>query len=398
MRWCSLHASDFEVFWRRADEADVVHFIGKDIVYFHALFWPATLMGAGFRVPTQIKVHGFLTVNGEKMSKARGTFINASTYLEHLDPQYLRYYYAAKLTNRVEDVDLSLSDFAQRVDSDLVNRLVNIPSRALGLIHRELGGRLGRLDEEGWKLVCRIRAEREHIAHLYEELDFAQMVRRVADMADEVNGFFQCAEPWARVRTVPGEAAAACTAALNAFRILATYLQPVLPRLAAAVADLLGLPALTWEDLDQVLEEQAVRPYKHLVQRVDRAKIEALIEASKGSLNEREIEGPTLRLDALIDVELSRVCVEKVEALGEDDKYLRLTVAVDGQGRDLVARLGGVVGAEDMVGRSYLVVTNLAARQIRGHDSQGMVLAAEGQDGGELLEVNGGSAELLWEG
>ena len=284
LAWCRRNGADFDEYWRREDAADVVHFIGKDIVYFHALFWPALLMGSGFRTPTGLAVHGFLTVNGEKMSKTRGTFINAATYLAHLDPQYLRYYYAAKLNARVEDLDLNFEDFVLRVDSDLVGKLANIPSRTLSILHKSCGGRLGRLDAEGRALVRAVRDRCGEVANLYERRELSQAVRAIADLAGEVNVYFQDRAPWKAAKEDPAAAAAICTAALNAFRVIATLLAPILPDFAATTARMLGLPALTWDGIGEDLEERPVRPYERLVERVDPKKIEAMIEASRGSL------------------------------------------------------------------------------------------------------------------
>ena len=218
------------------------------------------------------------------MSKSRGTFINAATYLEHLDPQYLRYYYAAKLNARVEDLDLNFEDFVLRVDSDLVGKLANIPSRALSILHKSCGGRLSRLDGEGRALVEAVRARCGQVADLYERRELSQAVRTIADLAGEVNVYFQDRAPWKAAKEDPAAAAAICTAALNAFRGIATLLQPILPDFAAATARMLGLPALTWDGIGEDLEDRPVQPYERLAERVDPKKVEAMIEASRATL------------------------------------------------------------------------------------------------------------------
>ena len=256
LAWCRNLDEDFDSYWRRANESEVVHIIGKDIIYFHALFWPATLMGSGFRTPSELAVHGFLTVDGEKMSKTRGTFINASTYLEYLDPQYLRYYYAAKLNSRVEDLDLNFDDFVLRVNSDLVGKLANIPSRTLAILHKSCGGRVGRLDNDGRAIVTRVRQRCGEVGALYAKREFNQAVRLIAELADEVNVYLQEQAPWQTVKEDTAKAAAACTAALNAFRILATLLQPILPDWGVRVARMFNLPALTWDRIAEDLEDR----------------------------------------------------------------------------------------------------------------------------------------------
>jgi len=280
MDWCVRNGVSFDTYWRSSDEAEVVHFIGKDIVYFHTLFWPAMLMAAGYRTPSRVCVHGFLTVNGQKMSKSRGTFIMAGTYLAHLDPQYLRYYYAAKMTPRVEDIDLSFEDFVNRTNAELVSKIANIPSRTLAIIHQGCGGRLGTMDAAGRQLVAEINDSRATVAASYEARDFAQALRTVNSLADRINGYLQASKPWELVKSDAPRAASACTAALNAFRTVAMLLSPVLPRFAEKVAAMLNLPALRWDD-DAPLEERPVNTYERLVERVDRRKVDAMVQAAR---------------------------------------------------------------------------------------------------------------------
>ncbi len=283
MNWCQRNGADFDAYWR-GDNTEVYHFIGKDIIYFHALFWPAMLMGADFRTPTRLCVHGFLTVNGEKMSKSRGTFVTARTYIDFLDPQYLRYYYATKLTSHVEDIDLNLDDFVSRVNSDLVNKLANIPSRTLALLHKNCNGSLGSLDSEGYALIARLRARCEEVGDLYERREFSQVTRVLADMAGEINSYLQEQQPWELVHKDTSGAASVCTAALNAFKILAILIQPILPQFSNSVAQMLNIAPLTWFDLDNVVENKPVGHYQRLVDRVDSKKIDEMIKVSQGSL------------------------------------------------------------------------------------------------------------------
>lgn len=375
LAWCRAHDEDFASYWRRSDKAEVVHIIGKDITYFHALFWPATLMGSGFRTPTELAVHGFLTVDGEKMSKTRGTFINASTYLEHLDPQYLRYYYATKLNARVEDLDLNFDDFIQRVNSDLVGKLANIPSRTLAVLHKSCGGRLGSIDVQGRELVSIVRQRVTTVAGLYESREFNQVVRSLAEAADEVNSYLQHHAPWQLAKTDTKAAAAACTAALNAFRVLATLLQPILPEWGRAVARLFGIPALTWDRIAEDLEERPVQPYERLVDRVDPARVKALLEASKETLQATAAAEPVeLSLDPLVASEFTALRVLAVEAPSSGKPgYLRLRLEGD---RMLIARLGDLEEFRHLVSKRLLVLSNLKPKRLAGEVSDGMLLAA----------------------
>jgi methionyl-tRNA synthetase len=380
LAWCRQHGADFDSYWRREDESDVVHIIGKDIIYFHALFWPATLMGSGLRTPSELAVHGFLTVNGEKMSKTRGTFINAAAYLEHLDPQYLRYYYAAKLNPRVEDLDLSFDDFVQRVNSDLVHKLANIPSRALAILHKSCSGRLSRLDDEGHALVAQVRERRNEIGELFEKRDFAQATRLLAELAGVINTYFQDRQPWQVVKTDADAAARICTAAMNAFRILSTLLQPILPDFAARMAKMLRLPALTWEGMEELLEDYPVEPYERLADRVDPVRVTALVEASRETLKAAAaVEPPKLKLDALTDTEIAVLRVTDVgtPAAGKPG-YVRLTLK-DGESaaRTVIARIGDPTDFAYLVGQDLLIVGNLAPKKLQGEESQGMILAAD---------------------
>ncbi|HYK04692.1 MAG TPA: methionine--tRNA ligase [Thermoanaerobaculia bacterium] len=378
LAWCRQHDADFNSYWRHTNESEVVHIIGKDITYFHALFWPATLMGAGFRTPTELAVHGFLTVDGEKMSKTRGTFINASTYLEHLDPQYLRYYYAAKLNSRVEDLDLSFDDFVQRVNADLVGKLANIPSRTLAILHKSCGGRLSRLDVEGRALVTLVRQRCSAVGELYERREFSQVVRQIAELADEVNSYLQQHAPWVVAKHSPADAAATCTAALNAFRMLTTLLQPILPEWGRAVARMLGVPALTWDRLAEDLEDCAVQPYARLVDRVDPARTKALVEASTETLKPATSSGEpvTISLDALVACDFAALPVMAVEAPGSGKPgYLRLRLEEQEESRVVIARLGDPGKSQGMMGKRVLVLRNLKPKKLQGEMSNGMVLA-----------------------
>lgn len=377
MDWCRRSGADFDAYWR--DEGTkVYHFIGKDIIYFHALFWPAMLMGSGFRTPTSLFVHGFLTVNGEKMSKSRGTFINAETYLRHLDPQYLRYYYATKLGASVADLDLSLDDFVNRVNADLVNKIANIPSRVLAILHKHCRGTLSSLDEGGRALVAQLRGQCDTIAQLYEDRELGRVTRALNELAGHVNDYLQEHKPWKLVQEDVSRAATVCTGALNAFKILATLIQPILPVFSSKFADLLGVPSLTWANLDEAIENSPASPYEHLVQRVERSRVDAMISDSRGSLaDETALPVPTLSLDPLVDCDFRTMHLVEMEAVEGADRLVALTLEVDGDRRQVLAGLGHDAVESGLIGKNVLILANLEPKVLRGRTSQGMLLAAE---------------------
>ena len=277
--WCTRLGRDFDSYWV-GDAAEVYHFIGKDILYFHALYWPAMLTGAGFRTPNRIWVHGHLTVDGAKMSKSRGTFINAATYLKHLDPQYLRYYYACKLGPATDDLDLSVQDFAARVNADLVGNFANLPSRSAGLL-KNLEKRLGRMDAAGRELVGGIEAGSAEVIRCYEACEYAAGLRAIKSHADALNRYFDQEKPWERIKAEPERARVALTTTLNGVRLLAAYLGPVLPRYAEKVGRLLGTGTPTFLNLAERVEDRTIGAYERIAERLDPAALEAVIEDTK---------------------------------------------------------------------------------------------------------------------
>ncbi len=291
--WCKRNGRDVDAYWT-ADDAELYHFIGKDILYFHALYWPAMLAGSGFRMPNRIRVHGFLTVDGTKMSKSRGTFVNAATYLRHLDPQYLRYYYACKLGSGVDDIDLSTQDFVARVNADLVGNFANLPSRAAGLLARRLENRLGRMDGEGRELVGAIEAAGVDVGRAYEATEYGQAMRLVAAQADALNRYAERTKPWEAVRTAPEEARASLTAVVNGVRLVAAYLGPVLPRFAEKVGRMLGVETPAFTRLDERVEDRAIGAYERIAERVEALSVSAMIEETKAEQSadsKRKVEG-----------------------------------------------------------------------------------------------------------
>lgn len=272
---------DFDTYWAPDSPVELYHFIGKDIVYFHALFWPAVLAGSGFRTPDGIFAHGFLTVNGQKMSKSRGTFITARSYLDHLEPEYLRYYYAAKLGPGVDDIDLNLEDFVARVNADLVGKVVNIASRCAGFVHRLAGGRLA-ATLHAPELQDDFEAAADSIAGAYERREFSRAMREIMQLADRANQYIDQHKPWVLAREgQTTEAVAVCTQGLNLFRLLMIFLKPVLPGVAKASETLLLVPPLGWADLSTPLLDCEIQPFAPLLSRIEPARVEALVEAAK---------------------------------------------------------------------------------------------------------------------
>lgn len=268
---------NFDDYWQDQQTTELYHFIGKDIIYFHALFWPAILQSADFRTPTAIFAHGYLTINGQKMSKSRGTFIKARTYLNHLDPEYLRYYFAAKLTNRIDDIDLNFDDFMQRINSDLVGKIINIASRLSSFIHKKFGGKLApQLHQE--ELFAKLRQAEKSIAEKYEEREYSKAVREIMELADITNQYIDEQKPWALVKDENNLALVqmVCTQGLNMFRILIIYLKPILPNLTEKVEQFLNCAPLTWDSVNEVLLDHTINPFVPLMQRIEKTSIDAI--------------------------------------------------------------------------------------------------------------------------
>ncbi|CAM3979360.1 methionine--tRNA ligase [Shewanella aquimarina] len=375
---------NFDEFWAKDSTAEVYHFIGKDIVYFHSLFWPAMLEGAGFRKPNSVYAHGYVTVNGAKMSKSKGTFIKARTYLDNLNPEYLRYYYAAKLSSRIDDLDLNLEDFAQRVNSDLVGKLVNLASRTAGFISKRFDGKLAKVADNS--LSETFLAKADAIAEFYETREFGKAMREIMALADIANAYVADAAPWQLVKQEDKqeEAHQVCSNALNLFRILVTYLKPVLPKLAQDVEAFLQLE-LTWNDLAKDLSGHEIAPFKALMQRVEMKNIEAIIEASTENLQVAEAPKSQLALDpiseeigfddfAKLDLRIARIA--KAEHVPEANKLLKLQLDLGGETKQVFAGIKSAYAPEDLEGKLTVMVANLAPRKMRFGMSEGMVLAA----------------------
>ncbi|HPQ68229.1 MAG TPA: methionine--tRNA ligase [bacterium] len=383
--YCQEHGLDVADFWEKPG-VEIYHNIGKDIIYFHTLFWPAMLMAANLNLPKQVFVHGFLRVGGEKMSKSRGTFINARTYLDHLDPQYLRYYYAAKLSGKIEDIDLVFEDFVNRVNAELINKIVNLASRAISFVEKRLGGTLGNIPDDARELIAQAEGEGEAIAAAYEKRNQAQAVERICRVAEAGNLYLQNAAPWDAVKAGdPERARDICTAAVNVTKIVAAYLKPVLPKYAADIEAVLALDPLTWADAKADLGAgHRIGTFTHLVQRVDPAAIEAMVEASKVAE-----AGPAPKFDYAVEplaeeisfdeftkVDMRVAKIVEAEAVPGAKKLLRLTADLGPLGtRNIFAGIAEHVDdPAALVGKQLICVANLAPRKMKFGVSEGMVV------------------------
>ena len=402
---CAKKGLDFDEYWKKDSTTELYHFIGKDILYFHALFWPATLEYSGYRKPTQVYAHGFLTVNGEKMSKSRGTFITARSYLDHVrNPEYLRYYYAAKLNGTMEDIDLNLEDFVARVNSDLVGKYINIASRTAGFIAKRFDGKLRAPTMS--PVIAEMRAASHTIAESYAARDFGRALREIMALADKANAYVAEAAPWDMAKKEGQEPAlhTVCSDALEMFRLLTLYLKPVLPKLAVSIETFLQVAPLDWSDVQNGLPEgHAIEPYQHLITRIDPKQIEAMTEANKESLQpavqghsptrhaeaqQHEVQpmAETISIDdfAKVDLRIARI-VEAGHVEGAE-KLLRLMLDIgEEKPRQVFAGIKSAYDPATLVGRLTVMVANLAPRKMKFGMSEGMVLAASDERGGPYI-------------
>lgn len=401
---CTRTGLDFEEFCGADSTAELYHFIGKDIMYFHTLFWPAMLSGAGFRLPTNVFVHGFLTVDGQKMSKARGTFVAAETYLAHLNPEYLRYYFAAKLSSAIEDIDLNLGDFQQRVNSDLVGKVVNIASRCAGFVTKRHDGRLhAELDDP--ELVQTLRAAAPGIAASYEARDFSRAMRDIMALADSANQYIDRRKPWALAKDeqATDEVHRICSTGIALFRLLMIYLKPVLPRTAEAVEAFLNCEPLGWSDVETDIGGHTIKRFKPLIQRIETEKIEAMIDDSKqmpaaatappATTAPAPAEPATITIEDFAKIDLRVATVIAAKPVEGADKLLQLELAVGDATRTVFAGIKSAYEPAALEGRQVIVVANLKPRKMRFGVSEGMVLAAG--PGGEdifLLSPDAGAS------
>jgi methionyl-tRNA synthetase len=413
---CAKNGLDFDEYWNKDSKTELYHFIGKDILYFHALFWPATLEYSGYRTPTSIFAHGFLTVNGEKMSKSRGTFITARSYLDHIkNPEYLRYYYAAKLNSSMEDIDLSLDDFVARVNSDLVGKYVNIASRTANILNKYFEGKLCELDINTAFYALGLISIEDDIKLAYEQRDYSKAVRLIMGYADEINQFVQTKQPWVLAKDLERnktELHQICTNALLGFYNISIFLKPILPALVENVERLFSTPDLQWDDLSTkptspvgVVRAKTVKEFEHLMTRIDPKAIEAMTEANKENLtatpavvkaalpaaspvlaSSDAAEGSYISIDDFTKVDLRIAKIVNAEHVEGAEKLLKLTLDIgEATTRQVFAGIKSAYDPATLVGRMTVMVANLAPRKMKFGMSEGMVLAASNENGGPFI-------------
>ncbi|MDP2247196.1 MAG: methionine--tRNA ligase subunit beta, partial [Nitrosomonadales bacterium] len=391
---------DFDEYWKQDSTTELYHFIGKDILYFHALFWPATLQYSGYRTPTKVFAHGFLTVNGEKMSKSRGTFVTASSYLEHVkNPEYLRYYYAAKLNGSMEDIDLNLEDFVARVNSDLVGKYINIASRTAGFIDKFFGGEVEKIGNS--PVIEEMRKAAPVIAESYDNRDFSRALREIMRLADLANANIAEAAPWVKAKQEGDDARSSleldCSAAMEMFRLLTIYLKPILPSLAANIENFLNVRELTWDSVYTPLESgHRINDYSHLITRIDPKQIEAMTEANKETMQAPTTTPVTaapvidettyISIDDFTKVDLRIAKIVDAQHVEGAEKLLQLTLDIgEEKTRNVFAGIKSAYDPETLKGRLTVMVANLAPRKMKFGLSEGMVLAASDERGGPFI-------------
>lgn len=394
-QWCKKHGKKLEDYWQHK-KSEIYHCIGKDIVYFHTLFWPSMLSCSRFKTPNSIWVHGMLTVNGEKMSKSKGTFISARTYLNHLSPEYLRYYYACKLSSSSDDLDLNLEDFTQRVNSDLIGKITNLGSRGAQMLTKKLDRVMTAPSQEGLALIRKAQERSESIAEHYDQRDFSKAINEIRAIADEANKYFDEKAPWKTLESDPQGTKEVVSTILNIFRILAIYLKPILPSYTTKVEKLFGESAYTWYHVAQVLTNTIVNDYEHLAVRIEANKVEAIVEETKKLQETKAMISPKskpaskaettapptearamIQYDDFAKIDLRVAKIIEAEIIPEADKLLRLKVDLgEEKPRQIIAGIRSAYQPQDLIGRLTIVVANLAPRKMKFGVSEGMVLAA----------------------
>jgi methionyl-tRNA synthetase len=383
---CDREGYDFDAYWGKDSDAELYHFIGKDIVYFHTLFWPTMLRASGHRLPSSVYVHGFLTVDGQKMSKTRGTFIMARTYLDHLQPDYLRYYFASKLGSGLSDIDLNLEDFVARVNSDLVGKVVNIASRCAGFIHKHFDDQLA-AEVADPELFERFAGAADGIAADFEAREYNRAVRTIMALADEANRYIDEQKPWKAIKEAGNEAAVhgVCSLGVNLFRVLMVYLKPIIPNIAEKAETFLNIDPLMWSDAASPLTDHRINTFEALLTRIDDAQVKAIIEASRQNLvASPQKSGPLtddpiseeIQFDDFAKVDLRVARIIEAEFVEGADKLLRLKLDLGGEHRQVFAGIKAAYDPTRLVGRLTVMVANLAPRKMRFGLSEGMVLAA----------------------
>jgi methionyl-tRNA synthetase len=398
--YCDRKGLDFNHLWpglnspvtqdtqKQSTSYELYHFIGKDIMYFHALFWPAMLIGSGFRTADKLFVHGFLTVNGEKMSKSRGTFIKASTFIKHLNPECLRYYYASKLTNGIEDIDLQIDDFINKTNSDIVGKYANLASRSGPMLIKKFNAQLGRLDDQGRQLVHKLTESKDKIIDFYESLNYAAAVRTISALADDTNRYVEQNQPWVTIKTDPDKARAALTATINAVKVLTIYLKPILPKFAEKVQKFLRIDDLQFSNVEDVLENHRIGDFERLFERIEREQVNEMMQESKedqppqqqtseqSKMSDVEPFKPECSMDDFEKIDLRIAKIIKAERVEGADRLLRLHLDVGGLEKIVLAAIATAYEPEELTDKTVVYFANLKPRKMRFGLSEGMILAA----------------------
>ena len=380
--YCDKNNLNFDELWN-GSEYELYHFVGKDIMYFHALFWPAMLIGSGFKTADELFVHGFLTVNGEKMSKSRGTFIKAATYLKYLDPEYLRYYYASKLTAGIEDIDLSTGDFTNKINSDLVGKFANLASRSAPILTKYLDSRLGQLDDPGKKLISNLAAAKKQIIEDYEQLNYAAAVRTITALADQTNQYVEQNQPWVTIKTDPEKTRTTLTAVINAVKILTIYLKPILPKYAEKTEHFLKVDKLNFSDAETTLENCKINDFERLAERIDKKQVDTMINESKQTQSPKsdltatvEPIKPECSIEDFQKIDLRIAKIINAQAIEGADKLLRLQLNAGGSEKICFAAIAQAYKPEELADKTVIYLANLKPRKMRFGTSEGMILAA----------------------
>ena len=375
--YCDKNNQNYLDDWKEDSNTELYHFIGKDIAYFHGLFWPAMLEGAGFRKPNGVFCHGFLTIDGEKMSKSRGTFFNARTYLNHLQPDYLRYYFSSRLTSKIEDIDLSFDDFMTRVNSDLVGKIINIGSRCAKFINKDFDNKLSK-DVGNKSLLGTMLSKKDEIISNYESRNFATNIRIITSLSDEVNKYLDEEKPWIKVKdeSTKTSVQTICSDGINAFRVIMGYLKPVLPEIAAKVENILNCEPITWGNIDNCLKKHKINAFEPLITRINKESIEKMKDEN---MKEEVVAEDTdkITIDDFIKVDLRVARVINAKELEESRKLLELEVDLGDETRTMFAGIKKSYTPEQLIGKLVVVIANLKPRKMKFGVSNGMVLATQ---------------------
>ena len=375
--YCDKNKQNYLDDWKEDSNTELYHFIGKDIAYFHGLFWPAMLEGAGFRKPNGVFCHGFLTIDGEKMSKSRGTFFNARTYLNHLQPDYLRYYFSSRLTSKIEDIDLSFDDFMTRVNSDLVGKIINIGSRCAKFINKDFDNKLSK-DVGNKSLLDTMLSKKDEIISNYESRNFATNIRIITSLSDEVNKYLDEEKPWVKIKNQDTKESVQtiCTDGINAFRIIIAYLKPVLPDIACKVESMLNADPLSYQNISDMILDHKINTFEPLITRINKESIEKMKDENKQEDTATE-DTNKITIDDFIKVDLRIAKVTNVKEIEDSRKLLELELDIGDETRTIFAGIKKSYGPDELIGKSVVVIANLKPRKMKFGVSNGMVLATQ---------------------